>query len=323
MIYLNDGHIRQLGIDWVLLEERIFATLRKLGTPEIVQPLKPYLRFGQPRNRIIAMPAFVGGNEEICGIKWIASFPDNVRRGLSRAHGTIVLNDPTTGVPIAIFSGGLLNQLRTAAVSAVMLRRYFALQRRSKYRIGIMGWGPIGRRHLDMVFALFGDSIASVKLFDIKGIDSKSANVTSHPIRPKISSSWRELYRESDIVFTCTSSAERYIDEPPVPGALLMNVSLREYLPDSIGEGTAIVVDNWQEVCRENTDIELLHVQAGLQEKNTISLRGAVHEEGLNGLAPSVPIFFNPMGMAAFDIAIAAFYRHKAERLGVGIRLEG
>jgi len=323
MIYLNDGHIRQLGIDWALLEERIVSTLRLFGTPEIVQPLKPYLRFGQPRNRIIAMPAFVGGNEEACGIKWIASFPDNVQRGLPRANGTIVLNDPATGVPVAIFNGGLLNELRTAAVSAAMLRRYFALERRSKYRIGIIGWGPIGRRHLEMVMSLFGDRIACVRLFDIKGIDPGAADVSAKSVRPEISLSWKELYRESDIVFTCTSSAERYIDEPPVPGALLMNVSLREYLPGSVGESTAFIVDNWQEACRENTDIELLHVHAGLQEKDTITLREAVHEEGLRGLKPSAPIFFNPMGMAAFDIAIAAYYRRVAERLGVGVRLEG
>ncbi len=167
MIYLNDGHIRQLGADWPLLAGLIAQTTAMLGTSETVQPLKPYLRFREPGNRIIAMPAFVGGETEMSGIKWIASFPGNTKLGLPRAHGSIVLNDPTTGAPVAFLCGGLLNELRTAAVSAAMLSAYFQLGRRERYRIGIIGWGPIGKRHYDMIATMFGEKVEGMKLFDI------------------------------------------------------------------------------------------------------------------------------------------------------------
>jgi len=320
MIFLNDGNIRELGIDWLKLTNRIESTLRIMDSTEVVQPLKPYLRFRSPANRIIAMPAFVGGDTDICGIKWIASFPGNVNRGIPRAHSTIILNNPANGAPIAIINSSLLSELRTAAVSSVMLRHYMELERRPSYRVGTIGWGPIGRRHMDMLFALYGERVHSVRLYDIKGIESAELE---DPLKKKavIKTNWLDVYRESDIVFTCTTTAARYINEPPLPGSLLMNISLREYMYESMSGMKAIVVDNWQEVCRENTDIEMLHKQAGLNEGDTISLSAVLLSGALRSLAPSEPVFFNPMGMAAFDITLAASYWREAERLGVGVRL--
>ncbi|RED54946.1 2,3-diaminopropionate biosynthesis protein SbnB [Cohnella lupini] len=321
MIYLNDGHIRELGIDWSALVAEIESTLDLMGTPEVVQPLKPYLRFGNPRNRIIAMLSYVGGKTDVSGIKWIASFPGNTDLGIPRAHSTIILNDPSTGIPIAVINSAMLSELRTAAVSAVMLGRYLALERKHKYRIGLIGWGPIGRRHMDMVHSLFGDKVESVKLFDLKGIDPVKL-VGASKENTKIAGSWQDVYGDSDIFFTCTSSASRYIDRPPLPGSLLMNISLREYMPESVSSVKAIVVDNWHEVCRENTDIEQLRDYAGLAEKDTLSLRDIVYGEALSLLASTEPVFFNPMGMAAFDMTLAAYYWRLAVQSGIGISLE-
>lgn len=217
MLYLNDGHIRQLGVDWPLLTELITQTTALLDTPETVQPLKPYLRFREPGNRIIAMPAFVGGETEMSGIKWIASFPANVKLGLPRAHGSIVLNDPATGVPVALLCGVLLNELRTAAVSAAMLRAYLQLRRRERYRVGIIGWGPIGKRHYDMIMKMFGEKVESMKLFDIRGIDPATVATGVRQAELTVCDSWQEVYRESDVVLTCTVSPARYIEEPLYP----------------------------------------------------------------------------------------------------------
>jgi 2,3-diaminopropionate biosynthesis protein SbnB len=321
MIYLNDGHIRQIGTDWPSLAGLVERTASLLGTPEAVQPLKPYLRFREPGNRIIAMPAFVGGDTEMSGIKWIASFPDNVRRGLPRAHGSIVLNDPGTGVPVAFLCGGRLNELRTAAVSAAMLRAYFRLGRRERCKIGIIGWGPIGRMHDEMMMTLFGDRIESVRLFDVRGIDPETVRVGTERAETTICDTWQEAYRGSDIIVTCTVAPTRYIDERPAPGSLLLNVSLRDYEPKCV-TGTQVVVDSWPEVCRENTDVEQLHLQEGLREEETLTLTETVGADGLRSVARETPIFFNPMGMAAFDIAVAAHYWREAERMDIGVRLE-
>src|SRR4051794_28687909 len=72
-----------------------------------VQPLKPYLR---PRGRdgkhdggrYICMPAYLGEPFEVAGLKWIASFPGNLQRGLPRASGTVQLNCTRTGRVLAV-----------------------------------------------------------------------------------------------------------------------------------------------------------------------------------------------------------------------------
>ncbi|MBB6691804.1 2,3-diaminopropionate biosynthesis protein SbnB [Cohnella xylanilytica] len=320
MIYLDDGHIRQMGLDWPELAETIRKTALLHGTEEIAQPLKPYLRFRDPANRIIAMPAFVGGDVEACGIKWIASYPGNLGRGLPRAHSALVLNDPATGEPIAFIKGALISALRTAAVSAVMLDAWLKRRGAASFSAGIVGFGPIGRTHLSMLASLFGDRLDQVRLCDLRGVE-ESAIEDGLRDRTKIVSGWREAYAESDVFLTCTTVGDGYIDLPPRPGTLLLNVSLRDYVEDCVKHLTAAVVDDWTEVCRENTVIERLHLHHGWTRERSVSLKEVLASNGLDRLPPDEPVFFNPMGMAAFDIAAASYYRNKALAMGIGIHL--
>ncbi|MFD2615322.1 2,3-diaminopropionate biosynthesis protein SbnB [Paenibacillus gansuensis] len=322
MIYLHDGHIRDIGINWHELTYVVESTLRSSAAGNCVHPLKPYLRYGDRANRIIAMPAYVGEPLHLAGIKWIASFPGNHALGLPRAHNTLLLNDASTGKPTAFFQSGLLNCLRTAAVSGVMTTAFLKARPLEKLRVGIIGWGPIGRAHLEMFIGLFEDRLDQVMIYDLKPVAAESIPESVRSIT-LIADYWQSVYRESAICATCTVSPERYIDQAPPRGSLLLNVSLRDYLPESVSSLKAVVVDDWQEICRENTDIEQLHLTCGLREEDAILLEDVVCGSGLADYASSdEPVFFNPMGLAVFDIAIAGHYLQEAVRLGAGVVLE-
>lgn len=322
MLYLQDDHIREIGIDWKKLTDIIEAVVAIQDKGDCAHPLKPYLRFRDPANRIIAMPAYVGGNIEMSGIKWIASFPNNSLVGLPRAHNTLILNKPSTGEPTAFIHSGLLNGLRTAAVSGVMLKNYVAARRPDHVRILVIGWGPIGRLHLDMCVALFGEQIERVTIFDLKGVDPATIPAGIREVT-MVAEDWRSSYQEANVIMTCTVSAERYIDEVPPMGALLLNVSLRDYKPESVSGVKAVVVDDWREVCRENTDIEQLHLLYNLQESEVSTLVDVVLRDYLSTVDKKEPIYFNPMGLGIFDIAIAGYYWKEAVRLNKGVTLEG
>lgn len=60
MLYLNDRDIQSVGVDWPALVESIETAVGIIDSGDYVQPVKPYLRYKNPQNRIIAMPAYVG-----------------------------------------------------------------------------------------------------------------------------------------------------------------------------------------------------------------------------------------------------------------------
>ncbi|MDG0809502.1 2,3-diaminopropionate biosynthesis protein SbnB [Cohnella rhizosphaerae] len=315
MIYLHDGHIRTLGIDWRRLIGIVESVVRERDRGACVSPVKTYLRYGDMRNRIIAMPAYVGGPFELAGIKWVAGFPGNIDRDLPRASNAIVLNDARTGIPSAFIRSSLLNGLRAAAVSGLMLQAYLAARQPKDVRLGIVGWGPIGRLHLDMCADLLGDRLKRATLFDLRPIDPETVPADLRDV-VDIANDWRELYDASNVFATCTVSAERYVDAAPPAGALLLNVSLRDYEPGSVFGKAMPVVDDWSEVCRENTDIERLHAACGLSEADARTLADVVCRDALLAVPEEMPVFFNPMGLGVFDIAIAGDYAKRAAERG-------
>lgn len=323
MLYLNEKHVKQLGVNWRETIEAIEETVRCMAGGDYAQPVKPYLRFRDLQNRIIAMPAFVGGDVNSAGIKWIASFPRNIERDLPRASSVLILNDTETGQPTAVMNTALLSVIRTASVTGMIIKHFIAARPKPSYRIGITGFGPIGQYHLQMCRQLLGDRIESVDLYDIRPIDLKKHGLEADE-RIAAAESWQQAYTNADIFITCTVSSKPYINLAPKPGALLLNVSLRDFEAEAIYPHVkdAIIVDHWEEVCREKTDVEMMHLLMGLQKEGTYSITDVIQSGCIAGFDPQTAVMFNPMGMAAFDIAIGQFYLRRALASGIGELIE-
>ncbi len=321
MRYFNSHHIEEMGVDWPRAVDAIEQCTLAVARNDFAQPIKPYLRYRDPVNRIIAMPAFVGEPFNAAGIKWIASFPKNIDNGVKRAHSVTILNRHDTGQPYATFNTALVSGIRTAAVSGWITRTYQAARALDGLHIGMTGFGPIGRFHLDMLRALLGDRIASFTVYDIRPIDD-GALPQDAPFEIRIANHWREAYADQDIFVTCTVSKAPYIDLPPKKGSLQLNVSLRDYQPETRRFMDVILVDDWDEVCRENTDIENMHKTQGLRQEDAVSAVELATDETTRRFGPEQTVMFNPMGMAVYDMAIAQmFYEISLER-GVGVELE-
>ena len=318
MRYLGERDLLAVGIDWPATVAAIGAAARIVSAGDFAQPIKPYLRYGDARNRIIAMPAFVGGDINAAGIKWIASFPGNFDRGIPRAHSVVILNLAATGEPHTIINTPLLSVIRTASVSGLMLQRVREVRGRRPVRVGILGWGPIGQYHARMCAALLGDDLGTLSVYDPRPIADGTLDGLAR--ETVVARSWQEAYDDADVVITCTVAARPYINRRPKPASLQLNVSLRDYRTELfpfVRDG--IVVDDWDEVCREQTDIEMMHKECGLKRSQTRSLFDVIEDDGwLRSLSSDAVVMFNPMGMAVFDIAIATHYTRAALHAGVG-----
>jgi alanine dehydrogenase len=130
-------------LDWV---ER---TYRALERGEVEQPPKPGIH---PREDcfIHAMPAYLR-RDDVAVLKWVAGYKSNPARGLPFISGVIVLNDPATGLPIAIMDAAEITAARTAAASGLCVRR-FAPEGWST--AAILGCGEQGRYHARLLEAL-------------------------------------------------------------------------------------------------------------------------------------------------------------------------
>ncbi|RPI76829.1 MAG: 2,3-diaminopropionate biosynthesis protein SbnB [Desulfobacteraceae bacterium] len=321
MLYLDEKDVLAIGINWRHTIAAVEKAVRCLSRDDFAQPIKPYLRYRDLKNRIIAMPAFVGGEFNIAGIKWIASFPDNIHKGIPRAHSLIVLNDADNGKPVAVLNTALLSVIRTASVTGLMIQYFDQARNIQDARVGITGWGPIGQYHLKMCAEVFGAKISGYSIFDLKAPDLSGLNGFC-PGKAHAVKSWEDAYQSADLFMTCTVSKESYIDRKPKEGSLQLNISLRDY-KTSVYEfiKESVIVDDWDEVCREKTDIEMFHEEKGLQKEHTKSIADVVVHGCLNDYPRHLPIMFNPMGMGLFDIAIAHHYYNEAKRRNIGINL--
>ena len=160
-----------------------------------------------------AMPAYLRGSREqapddLLGIKWIAGFPDNGRRGLPAIHGLVVLNDPTTGVPTAILDAGPITAERTAAISGVAIAQ-FADAARPGRRVAVLGAGVQARSHLPVIGAVVRE--CELIVFDrhadradaVATLAGETDGIASVTVAP----SAREAAQAADIVVTVASFA--------------------------------------------------------------------------------------------------------------------
>jgi ornithine cyclodeaminase/alanine dehydrogenase-like protein (mu-crystallin family) len=128
-------------------------------------PHSTFLRFPEnERDRIIALPAYLGGDFSIAGIKWVASFPRNLETGLDRASAAVILNSAATGRPEAIIEGSTINAKRTAASAALAAKSLISGHQASG--VTLIGCGLISFEIARFLRAVFAD-LTRFCIFDL------------------------------------------------------------------------------------------------------------------------------------------------------------
>ena len=328
--YLSQEQVIEVGgRDMTLAVDDIEEVFRLHARGDDVLPTKAVLRWGDvasemSNGRINAMPGYVGGRFDMAGVKWIASFPANIDRGLPRASGITILNDPGTGVPLAVLDGTVISAMRTGAVSGVAARH---LAREDASVVGIIGAGVQSRTQL-MAISVARPAIRDVLVYDIRGDRAEAwcADMAADlPLRYRVASGPREVVEAADILVTATTATEPIVMPGwAPPGSLYLQVAGFECDPQAIREYDRIVVDDWEEIKHRAAQSLVAAWETGVITDADISasLGEVVIGERPGRTSADERIYFSSVGMGIEDVAIAArVYRAAVER-GVGTVLD-
>ncbi|MFF7370679.1 2,3-diaminopropionate biosynthesis protein SbnB [Streptomyces tricolor] len=300
------------------LVELVEATYRLHGAGDSVNPPSYFLRFpDRPSSRIIALPASLGGAAHVDGMKWISSFPDNVRAGLPRASAVLILNDHDTGYPFACLESSVISATRTAA-SAALAADWLSRTRTRPRRVGFFGTGLIAR-YIHTFLAGTGWTFDAIGVHDLSAdstagfrgyLDQAGATgqITVHD-RPE------DLIRSSDLVVFATIAGRPHVMAPGwfEHNPVVLHVSLRDLAPEVL-LGAANFVDDVDHCLQADTSPHLVEQRTGSRD----FLNGTLYDVMLGRAAapPDQPVIFSPFGLGVLDLAVGKYVYDQVARAG-------
>ena len=160
VLYLSRRDVETINLPMQEIIDALEAMFKEKGAGRTEMPPKPGIHT-RPDAFIHAMPAYIPSLQS-AGMKWVSGYPDNQRRGLPYITGLLLLNDPETGIPIAIMDCTWITAKRTGAATAVAAKY---LARPDSATVGIVACGVQGRSNLEALTCLF--KIKKVKAYDL------------------------------------------------------------------------------------------------------------------------------------------------------------
>jgi ornithine cyclodeaminase/alanine dehydrogenase len=160
LIYLSRQDVEAVGLPMADVIEALQRMFVDKGAGRVEMPPKPGIHTRDDAF-IHAMPAYIPALEA-AGIKWISGYPGNQQKGLPYITGLLILNDPETGIPLAVMDATWITAQRTGAATA-LAARYLA--RRDTARVGIIACGVQGRSNLEALACEF--ELESAAVFDL------------------------------------------------------------------------------------------------------------------------------------------------------------
>ncbi|MFF4401083.1 2,3-diaminopropionate biosynthesis protein SbnB [Streptomyces sp. NPDC001480] len=298
--------------------ELVEATYRLHGAGRSVNPPSYFLRFpDRPADRIIALPASVGGPVHVDGLKWISSFPANVGAGLPRASAVLILNDHDTGYPFACLESSIISATRTAASAALAADR-LSRSRPRPARVGFFGTGLIAR-YIHTFLTGTDWTFDEIGVYDVSA-DSAAGfrgylEQSGAPGRVTVHAGAEELIRSSDLVVFATIAGEPHVSDPAwfAHNPVVLHISLRDLAPEIL-LSSANIVDDIEHCLKADTSPHLAEQLTG----NRDFLDGTLDDVMSGRLTPPPdrPVIFSPFGLGVLDLAVGKYVYDEVARAG-------
>jgi N-[(2S)-2-amino-2-carboxyethyl]-L-glutamate dehydrogenase len=294
------------------------ATYRLHSAGDSVNPPSYFLNFPDRGSaRIIALPASIGGQLQVDGLKWISSFPQNVAAGIPRASAVLILNDHDTGYPFACLESSIISATRTAALAA-SAAGWLSAGRPRPARIGFFGVGLIAR-YIHTFLTGTGWSFDEIGVHDLSADSAvgfcgylEQAGTAGRITRYDDA---EQLIRSSDIVVFATVAGQPHVRNLAwfEHNPLVLHVSLRDLAPEIL-LASANIVDDVEHCLKANTSPHLTEQLTG----NRDFLLGTLDDvmAGRVEVPSDRPVVFSPFGLGVLDLAVGKYVYDEVQRAG-------
>ncbi len=291
---------------------------------QTVMPPKIYLPLPR-QSDFRAMPAYVKAPIAVCGVKWVNVHPHNRARGLPTVMAVIILNDPATGVPIAVMDGLLVTKLRTAAAAAVAAQ---ALARRESRIVGLVGCGAQADAQLLALAEVF--RLVQANVWGHTAGEAQRFCARMRRRLPGISyrpcGSVKRCAQEADLLVTVTPSRHPVVRREWLrPGVHINAIGAdapgkQELDPGILRQAIVVVDDREQAMHAGEINVPISRGQFMPQR-----IHGTLGEVLLGRRrgrrSPGDITVFDSTGLAIHDVALGAEIVRRARRRGVGRRV--
>ena len=317
--FLSQEDILSLKIpymDVIDIVERVMGEFAR-GTCQL--PVKIHVNT-RPATYINAMPAYVGGEHDVTGIKWVAGYPENRKRNLPVTCGIMVMNDSETGLVKAFLDARWITAIRTAAVAAVTAK-YCKVQ--DTHAMTIIGAGEQGKWNARL-FKLVIPELRRIYIGDIYEPAITAYLEKMQPLLPDVEivpfytdDERQAAIDDSQILLTATQRG----DKPIIYSEMLHKGMLGIPLESTAWEGKTytrfadrFVCDDWNLV---QTYLRDGKYTDGLPDE--YCLLGDIVNGTVSGRASENEfVITSSHGIALSDVAVASMVLRIADEKGVG-----
>jgi ornithine cyclodeaminase/alanine dehydrogenase-like protein (mu-crystallin family) len=302
--------------------EAMDAVLQELAAGELYLPLRSVVRPPKSPGLMGLMTAHRAGDAPAFGLKAVAIFPENPRRGLDAHQGVVVVFDGEDGRVRGIIDASAVTAIRTAAVSAVATR---ALSIGNAGTLAVLGAGVQAAAHIEaMAYVL---PLERVRIYARRAEPAQqlaAETADRYGVEAVTAGSVEEALREAAVVCTTTTAREPIVERGWLaPGthvnAVGSSIPTTRELDGETMAAARIVVDARESALNESGDVLLAMREGKLAEDVALVELGEV----LSGRAPGrantqeLTVFVS-LGLAVEDLAAAELTLRAAETAGLG-----
>ena len=305
MIVLSKEQIEEM-VDPDQMMDQIEEAYRIYGSGEFYMPPRPTVE--HENKQLMYMPCYT---KDIIGTKILSIFPENSKLGLPSIDGIVLLNDYTTGAPLAVMDGQSVTAWRTGAVGGVGIRH---LSRKDCRTVGIIGAGMQGFHQA--VYACVARDIHTVYVFNHSNrdltdyLERLKKAIDKEDVKVVQCKAVEELVRNSDIICTTTPSTTPVLpdDKELLRGKCI--IAIGSYMPEmrEIPDAVLDLVDNvyieLPYACEESGDLSQ-PLASGKLTKDRVKLMHEYLVSGEKEIKEGQTTYFKSVGMGLFDVCIA------------------